>query len=452
VATSAPLPPHGGRPVTGTPNPAPRRPWWLRIVQWTLCGSLAALACSLAGAAAWIAIHATPAGPTFGWPFRVTARTNVLIMGLDRTVSDQNPNVVLPISRTDTLIAASFDPASHRIYLLSIPRDTRTGIPGHGMDRINAAHAYGGGALSMRTVQDFLGVRFPYYIEISARGLVHLIDAVGGVTIYVDKPLNYDDNWDGLHIHLKKGHLRLGGRDAVGYARFRHDALGDIGRIRRQQQLMNALMDELRKPRVLLHLGRILTVFHNDVTTNLGPDQLIALAWFGVRLPHTALVRETLPGRFAGYGGYWLADPAKDQDLVARMFYGIDGRLLDGATIEIVNASASRDAIADPLARLGALGLRVVRITTAPDAAETALVVHGGDPRVARVVAAALGVHRVVAGEAAGGASLTLVIGKDYAAAAAPPAIVDPPEPPAPPQPVKPRHGRAAPAPERSTH
>jgi LCP family protein required for cell wall assembly len=336
-------------------------------------------------------------------------------MGLDRTVSDQDPNVVYPISRTDTLIAASFDPGSRHVYLLSIPRDTRAQIPKHGTDKINAAHAYGGAGLSLRTTQNFLGVAFPYYIELSARGLVHLIDAVGGVTIRIDRDLNYDDNWDGLHIHLKKGNRRLGGAGAMEYARFRHDALGDIGRIQRQQQLMNALMDELRRPRVIFRMGRILKVFQEDVTTNLEPDQLVSLAWFGIRLPKGGLVRETLPGGFGGYAGYWLPDQAKDRAIVADWFYGIAPETLAGATVEIVNATASQDAAADPAARLQALGLRLLRVSPAPDAAETIVIVHKGDPALGQVVAAALGVRRVVMREDSNGADVAVVLGKDFA-------------------------------------
>ncbi len=430
-------------PAAGAPRPAVRRPPWLRVARWCLYASLGLLGCALAGAAGWIALHAAPGGPTFGWPFRLAARTNVLIMGLDRTVSDQDPRIVYPVSRTDSLIAASFDPASHHIYLLSIPRDTRAAIPGHGVEKINAAHAYGGGRLSMRAVENLTGVRFPYYIEITERGLVHLIDALGGVTIHISKDLNYDDNWDGLHIHLKKGNRRLGGRDAVGYARFRHDALGDIGRIRRQQQLMNAVMDELRRPRVILRAGRVLRVFREDVTTNLTPGQLVALAWFGVRLPPGALVRATLPGEFSPTGD-WLPDPVKDRALIARMFYGTDPEVLARATVEVLNAASNRDAVSDPVARMAALGVRVIRIAAAPDAAATALLVHGGDPRVAALIAAALDVHEVVAVAGGNGADLTLIVGKDYADAL-PPAVTDPPQPSAVPLPVTPHRPTAAP-------
>ena len=409
---------------------------WPRIARWALRGSLALLGAGLAAVLVIAALDAVPDGPTFGWPFRVTGRTNVLVMGLDRTVSDQNPNVVYPVSRTDTLIAVSFDPGTRQIHVLSIPRDTRAAIPGHGTDKINAAYAIGKEALARRTAENFTGIAFPYYVTIRERGYVHLIDAVGGVTIQIDKDLNYDDNWDGLHIHLKKGNRRLGGRAAIEYARFRHDALGDIGRIRRQQQVIDALIAELRRPRVIFRAARILRVFREDIDTNLGPQQLAALGWFSARLPARALDRETLPGRFGAAD--WLPNPAEDRAVVARMFYGIDAADLTRTSVEVVTSGAGRAAVGDALARLQALGVRVVAVSSAPDAAESAVIVRdaAADPRVGAVIAAATrtqvvadasvlggpgaanarGAASAAARRTAGGgaAQFTLVLGRDY--------------------------------------
>jgi len=422
--TSLPPPETDAAPEAESPSILPaarRRPRWPRVVRWTLLGVFIAFALGLAGVAGYVSVHATPGGPTFGWPLKVTGRTNILIMGLDRTVSDQNPNVEYPISRTDTLIAASFDPAAHRVYLLSIPRDTRTAIPGHGFDKINAAHAYAGAPLTTRTVENLLGVPFPYYVELHVRGLVHLVDAVGGVTVRIPRDLNYDDTWDGLHIHLKQGNRRLGGAQAMEFSRFRHDPLGDIGRIQRQQQVLDALLVELRQPRIVLRADRVLNVLQQDTTTNLDQTQLIALGVFGARLPKGGLVRETLPGRFGGYDGYWLPDPAQDRALVLRFFYGMDAAAFSDTTVEVVNASGSRDAAADALARLNALGLHVLRVTTAADASEAMLLVHRGDPAVAHVVAGITGARRIVRTPAQGGPDLSVVLGRNPAAAPADP-------------------------------
>jgi polyisoprenyl-teichoic acid--peptidoglycan teichoic acid transferase len=378
-----------------------RRPLWARVVRWSAFG--------LGGIFTLLVLAAVGIVAVLGWSFTLKQRTNVLIMGLDRTVSDQNPNIVYPVSRTDTLIAATFDPAGRRAYLLSVPRDTRASIPGHGTTKINAAHAWGGGPLAIRTTENFLGVRFPYYIEITERGLVRLIDAVGGVNVHIEKDLNYDDNWDGLHIHLKKGYRRLGGKAAVEFARFRHDPLGDIGRITRQQEVMNGLLDELRRPRVVLRVNRILGVFQEDIQTNLDRQQLITLALFGVRLPPGGLVRETLPGRFGSEE--WLPDVPRDRDVVARMFYGVDAETLGRTTVEIVRDSGGLDAAVDAEARLTALGMRILRVRTASGTDSTTVVVHRGDPRVAEIVASLLGAAPVLDGTMTDGPDLTIQFG-----------------------------------------
>ncbi|SRR5579871_169401 len=408
-----------GRPDSGTHgSPAPqadgarRVSQWPSAARWLLRAALAVFACGLVAAAALVAARTTPPGPTFGRFFAITGRTNVLIMGLDRTVSDQNPNVEYPVSRTDTLIAASFDPVTRRAYLLSIPRDTRALIPGHGYDKINAAHAYGGAPLTTRATENLLGVTFPYYLELHVRGLVHLVDAVGGIDVRIPSNLDYDDNWDGLHIHLKKGYRHLGGAAAAGYARFRHDTLGDIGRVGRQQQVLDALLAALRRPQNVFRAGRVLGVLHNDTTSNLDDAQLAALAWFGIRLPSGGPVTATLPGRFGTYAGYWLPDAAAARALVARFFYGINPAEFSATTVEIANAGAGRDVEADTVARLGALGVRIVRIASAVDASETVLLVRRGSAAVARVLMGVSGAAKVVRAPAQGGPDFSIVLGR----------------------------------------
>ena len=377
------------------------------MARWASYAVGAIFSLVLLAAIGLVVLYKTPLRAALGWPYPLSERTNVLIMGLDRTVSDQNRNVVLPTSRTDTLIAASFDPASRRVYLISVPRDTRASIPGHGTTKINAAHAWGGAPLTTRTVQNLLGALFPYYIEIQQRGFVRLIDAVGGVNVRIEKDLDYDDNWDGLHIHLKKGNRRLGGQSAIEFARFRHDALGDIGRIARQQQVMNALLDELRQPRAVLHLGRILRVFREDIKTNLTERELITLGLFGTQLPPGGLIRETLPGRFGKED--WLPNEAQDRELVARVFYGVDAAVLAHTSVEIIADPAANGAVADLQTRLSALGIRVLRIRTASVPGPTTVVVHRGDPRAAGIVAALAGGNSVADdGSGAGGADLTI--------------------------------------------
>ena len=393
-------------PLDPAAEAKPRRRWE-RPIRWGQVGIQIVAAC-LIGAVAGIGLSMTPLRIALPWSLLLRQRTNVLIMGLDRTVSERNPKIVYPVTRTTTLVAASFDPASRRVYLLSVPRDTRTSIPGHGITKINAAHAYGGTRLSIRTVENVLGVRFPYYIELTERGFVRLIDAVGGVNVRIEKNLDYDDNWDGLHIHLKKGYRRLGGKAAMEYVRFRHDPLGDIGRIKRGQQVMNALFDELRRPRIVTRLPRMLRVFREDARTNLSRPQLVSLALFGAGLGPGGVVRETLPGSFGQSD--WIPDLPRDHSLVTRMFYDVDAEALAHTTAELLASPANPDAAGDALARVTALGVRLVGFATSSSDSPTAVILHHGDRRVAEIVAALVGARTVIDSPSTSGPDLTVIL------------------------------------------
>lgn len=169
-----------------------------------------------------------------------------MIMGVDERDDD--------VGRSDTLMVATLDPKKDHAALMSIPRDTRVKIKGHGWDKINAAYAYGsakggpeaGEKLTQRTVEDFLGVNMDHYVVINIQAFQKIIDAIGGIDIDVEKRMYYEDPWDddgGLIIDLQPGMQHMDGKTAVTYVRYR-DEEGDIGRIKRQQKFMKACMDK----------------------------------------------------------------------------------------------------------------------------------------------------------------------------------------------------------------
>ncbi|CAB4730478.1 MAG: LytR family transcriptional regulator [Actinobacteria bacterium] len=138
--------------------------------------------------------------------------------------------------RTDTILV--LHTGSGPNLLMSIPRDTLVDVPGHGTTKINAAYAFGGPKLLVKTVEQTTGIRIDEYVEIGIGGFVDLVDAVGGVEIcpkqdMVDKLANLD---------VKKGCQEADGVTALGYARSRHvAALGDIERTRQQREVVSAI-------------------------------------------------------------------------------------------------------------------------------------------------------------------------------------------------------------------
>jgi len=138
--------------------------------------------------------------------------------------------------RSDTILVCRLDPIANSLSVLSIPRDTQARIPGYrGLQKINGANAFGGPLLAAQTIDDLLGIPVDHYAVINVHGLVELVDELGGITVVVPKRMKYTDNSAKLKINLDPGPHVLSGVEAMGFVRFRHDALGDIGRVQRQE-------------------------------------------------------------------------------------------------------------------------------------------------------------------------------------------------------------------------
>jgi LCP family protein required for cell wall assembly len=150
--------------------------------------------------------------------------------------------------RSDTLMVGAVDFYARKIRILSIPRDTLVYIPRYGFMKVNSAYALGADDLVRRTVEGFVGVDVDYVISINYRGFVQVVDSLGGVDMTVERAMHYDDRRGNTHIHIDAGEHHFDGEQALNYARFRHDAAGDLGRIERQQKLMLALFNQAIKP------------------------------------------------------------------------------------------------------------------------------------------------------------------------------------------------------------
>ena len=224
---------------------------------------------------------------------------NLMIIGRDRDYDDRTDQVLKSRARSDMLMVAHVDFIKNSISLVSIPRDTRAHIPGHGTTKINAAHQIGGPALSEKVVQDTFGIPSDKYLALDFEGFEQAIDTLGGVDLVVDKKMDYDDNWGHLHIHLKPGFQHLNGQQAIGFVRFRHSD-SDLVRTRRQQTLIAALKTKLRSPQALAEIGPMLDKIDHHIDTDLSPAQEVALARFAHDVPHQQVSMDTLPSRPVG--------------------------------------------------------------------------------------------------------------------------------------------------------
>ena len=179
-------------------------------------------------------------------------RQNILIMGVD---VNHDSKELFKRNRSDTILVVSIEPATKDVNILSIPRDSKVYIAGKDEpDKINHAFAFGGIRCSIRTIEESFGIKINHYLVVSNKALIDFIDAIGGLEIDVEKDMHYHDYSGKLHVSLDKGLQTLSGKQVEGYVRFRKDALGDIGRIKRQQNFYHALSNALKQPSVLVKL------------------------------------------------------------------------------------------------------------------------------------------------------------------------------------------------------
>ncbi|WP_448563092.1 LCP family protein [Trichothermofontia sp.] len=228
---------------------------------------------------------------------------------------------------SDTMLLLRFDPVHNRLIVLSIPRDTRTNIEGHGVTKINAANAFGGPALSAKAISQLLGgVGIDRYVRINVQGVGKLVEALGGVTVNVPKDMHYQDNSQHLYINLKAGKQHLDGDTALQFLRFRYDEYGDIGRVQRQQLLMRALVEQTLTPMTITRLPKILSVIQSHIDTNLSVEELLALVGFATEVDRAQVQMLMLPGDFSGpndFGdnlSYWIPSYQRIDELVATYF------------------------------------------------------------------------------------------------------------------------------------
>ncbi|MEO3946144.1 LCP family protein [Gorillibacterium sp. CAU 1737] len=219
-------------------------------------------------------------------------RVNILLLGGD---SRGKTNGEIP--RSDSIMIASIDPVTKKAALFSILRDTYVKIPDHGMDRINAALAYGGPNLAVETVSDFTGLQIQYYVYTDFQGFMSLVDAIGGIDIDVEKDMDYVDAWDGheFDIHLKKGFQHLDGKTALQYVRFRHDATSDFTRTERQRKFMTAVAQKMQSTTNLLKLPKIVSAMDPYIETNLSVNDMLRLGTLGYKIMAGTIASQQLP-------------------------------------------------------------------------------------------------------------------------------------------------------------
>lgn len=373
-----------------------------------------------------------------GFRYQVARPVNILVMGLDeaRDIEGATPEDL--VGRTDTILLVRVDPTADVVNVMSIPRDTRVEIPDYGISKINQANAEGGAELAARTVShNFSNVEIDRYVRVSTAAFKEIVDLVGGIEILVPKAMQYEDKTQGLVIDLDPGLQTLTGDQAEQFARFRHDAYGDIGRVQRQQVLLKALRQRLTNPAVLPKLPQIIRVLQKRIDTNLTVEELLALAGFGLDLEPRDMQMVMLPGRFSApeeyLASYWLSDPSVNSEIMRTYFDADTVELvndvetnyyeapsewaLSNLSVAVQNATGERYASSSMAEYLREQGF--FNVYVAPNwpkvERKTAVVVQRGDVGSAREIKSILDLGRVVS-ESTGDidSDITIRVGEDW--------------------------------------
>ena len=209
-----------------------------------------------------------------------TQPISFLLLGADTGTAEEERTET---GRSDTIIVCTVNPNTKTTTLLSIPRDSYAEIVGYSdvydyygdyYDKMNHAYAFGGTEMSINTVQEFLNVPIDYYVEVNFDGLVDIVDAVGGIEI--TSPLTFDF----YGPQFIEGETRiLDGYEALQFSRMRkQDPEGDLGRQKRQQMVIKAILDKVLTMGTVVNYKNILATLEDNVQLNMSLDEILSIA------------------------------------------------------------------------------------------------------------------------------------------------------------------------------
>lgn len=345
-------------------------------------------------------------------PYLTDGKLHVLVVG-----EDNSPGNTQVTGRSDTLMVASYDPELESLSLLSIPRDTLVEIPGRRYeDKINHALAFGGIDLTMRTVSQLLNIPLRYYVHVQTDGFRRIVDAVGGVPIYIEKDMRYTDRAGGLYINLKQGDQVLDGGQAEGYVRYRLDS--DLKRVERQQKFVAAALKQALRPANILKINQFFTIAFESIKTNIPVS---------VGLRYLSIIESFKSGNVNSYTiegddsvwingiNYFVADRNKLDDLVETYFYsGIEEQNNQQITVKVLVGNGDNASGEKAVQMLRKHGFRVLGLAQADTDDHRISQVVGTSKETALAVAQVLVLHDVLVDpQASTDADVVVIVGRD---------------------------------------
>ncbi|MBP1744322.1 MAG: putative cell envelope-related function transcriptional attenuator [Firmicutes bacterium] len=248
---------------------------------------------------------------------------NILVSGVD--IGDATVELSDDQKRTDTIILVNYNPNTDALNIVSIPRDTLVQIKGHNQ-KINASNIVGGEGYLTKAVEDLLDIDINYTARVNYEGFRKLIDALGGVDMYISRNMYYDDASQNLHIYFKKGTtVHLDGEKAEEFFRWRQNndgtgfADGDLGRINNQHLFIEKVIEKVKTPTIIAKIPTIMSIVPKYVTTSMKPEEMLKYAVKFSNVDKSKIVMSTLQGTTPTIGGvsYFVYSEELNTELLA---------------------------------------------------------------------------------------------------------------------------------------
>ncbi|MDF1596262.1 MAG: LCP family protein [Acidimicrobiia bacterium] len=331
--------------------------------------------------------------------------------------------------RADVIMLVQVQPEDDTAQLLSIPRDLKVEIEGYGTQKINAAYAYGGGRLLVSTVRAVTGLPVHHYVEVDFGGFAAIVEEVGGVTINFAHPAR--DLKSGLDVPA--GQQVLDGEMALAYARsrsyqelrdgtWRSANASDIGRMGRQQELVFAILSQIKRPSTITQAEEVVIAIgsHLEVDAALVDRGVLELAWAmrGIRPGGIeAFIYPTSTSNIGGISYEVPVEPAASDLLREFAAGGAVSAAVNPSDVrlEVLNGSGVAGIAGRWAEKLGADGFVIESIgdATSFDHPITQLIVSPGNASIGGLIVESLGFGEVVSGTLTPGVDVRIILGSD---------------------------------------
>jgi polyisoprenyl-teichoic acid--peptidoglycan teichoic acid transferase len=240
----------------------------------------------------------------------------ILVLGCDEDRAYRGP-VTRAYARSDSMLVTRIDFKNKRAGVVSIPRDLEVELPGYRPQKINAYHSMGGPDLAKQAAEHVVGIPIERVIVLNYEAFQKMVDAAGGVEVFVEKRMKYDDKAGQLHVDLKPGRQKLDGYEAMGFVRFRHDALSDFARQKRQKEFILAFKNAVKgNPASFPY---VVNEAENVLNGGLTSPEVAALADFMQGIPSESIRMGMVPV-FDGRGTNLVLDSANLRDVLVENY------------------------------------------------------------------------------------------------------------------------------------